>query len=271
VSNSIWILDDTYGGIQQAAVARGFTIGCVTDVFKLVNRKYVNDYLMNLEKDRPKLVWVSLFTAGTPRGNRRDRMAAIALVRIVETQLTTGGMIVMEQRADCLTWDLQELSPLVRDKRLASVTIRWCNYGVRAGDAGPWSNNVSRVVSTPALQDAFDCACGNPAADHGRRIDGSSSVSRSMAVQFVTTTLERLQSGTRPEYNTTQTNTERIGATVPTQSLGPGARRGYPGEGPTPSRQVTFGDEEDPKRDAVIGAYPTEQRRKQKLAQATAG
>ena len=66
MSTSIWIVDDTYGSIQQAAVARGFVIGWVTDVFKLVNRKYVNDYLQRLGKDRPKLVWLACSPLALP-------------------------------------------------------------------------------------------------------------------------------------------------------------------------------------------------------------
>eukprot|EP00972_Heterocapsa_arctica_P027366 4022761-Heterocapsa_arctica.AAC.1 len=59
-------------------------------MFKLTNKTTLERAVLHLHKDKPMLVWIYLFLAGTPRGTKRERLAARALTRLVRAQLALG-------------------------------------------------------------------------------------------------------------------------------------------------------------------------------------
>jgi len=179
----VWVLDDKWGNKQGAVTSMGFELGSVMTVHGLQSQSLLQTYMQKLEASPPELLPISLFPNGTPRGNRRDKTAAEALVRIVATQLNSEGMVLMEMQTTGSTWEIQELSPLVHDSRLHASLVRWCNLGIREGADWPWSNRVRRIASSVPLEGRSMCKCGHPAEEHGRH-EENSEVEQTTQIEF---------------------------------------------------------------------------------------
>eukprot|EP00972_Heterocapsa_arctica_P071717 10594219-Heterocapsa_arctica.AAC.1 len=65
-------------------------------MFKLVNETTLERAVLQLHRDQPSLMRVNLFSAGTPRGTKRDKLASSALTRMVRAQVARGGSFLID-------------------------------------------------------------------------------------------------------------------------------------------------------------------------------
>ena len=93
-----WILDDVEGVRQRVVSEAGYAVARSDRVFALLDRSALDRTLIALRLDRPSLLWVVLYTPGTPRGDRRDKLAANVVCQLVHLQLTNGCDVVLEGR-----------------------------------------------------------------------------------------------------------------------------------------------------------------------------
>eukprot|EP00972_Heterocapsa_arctica_P042357 6243219-Heterocapsa_arctica.AAC.1 len=87
----------------------------VEAMFKLTNKTTLERTVLHLCHDKPMLVWIYLFSAGTPRGTKRDGLAARALTRLVRAQLALGHEVIIDGADKKLSLYLPKMEELAND------------------------------------------------------------------------------------------------------------------------------------------------------------
>ena len=142
------------------------------DLFRLDQQNAVID---DLEKHRPKLVWIALpCTMWSPWQNinyfwrkeelRRLRRKQRKLVRfavyVARLQLALGGDVVFEHPKGSAMWKDPSMAPIREDPRCFPVTLDMCRFNLRArSDNGLMRKPTTLLMSSEEIEDAVKLHC----------------------------------------------------------------------------------------------------------------
>ena len=126
-----WIFDDPDGMRQRAVQACGLEVTFVGRVFNLLGER-ARQILLNLSAEKPALLWCNLLTAGTPRGDRKDRQAASLTASLARTQRDLGGLLLIDGQSEnkAVAWGMLEMQQLIQEPGFHVARLAWCRLGV---------------------------------------------------------------------------------------------------------------------------------------------
>ena len=123
-------MDDIGGDRQRAAVEAGAVLLKCGRAFEMVSKSELERTALNLQQQSPKVLWINLFNAHTPRGTRQDRLGLRAIVRLTNAQLAQERDVIIEAKRSNACLDMAEMQEIERDKRVARREIQWCALGI---------------------------------------------------------------------------------------------------------------------------------------------
>ena len=178
----------------------GFRIGLVQDIMKLINKEVAHRYCQDLERQQPGILLVGLFSSGTARGNKRDRLAATTLATVLTLQANAGRHIIVDGGKNIHTWFMAELRTATTHKALHQYMVAWCNLGLK--EDGQASVRTTRVLSTINAS-LYPCACGTPPDQHTMTKNRNATDEKTLFDNFYYSLYQKL-CGTRPEFKSSK-------------------------------------------------------------------
>ena len=92
----MWLLDDREAERQHIGLELELPITRVARLFDHVDKNVLARAVLLLHASPPAVLWFSLFAAGTPRGTKRDHMAARCLPRLARVAKTLGCVVLVD-------------------------------------------------------------------------------------------------------------------------------------------------------------------------------
>ena len=125
----MWTVDDTDGELQSTLQR----LGCdVTYRASLGRQTSGGDSFPSLlqrhAEERPDLVWINLFCAGTHHGSNSDKKAAIRLIRLMREQMGIQRHVVCTGHRRLNTWSLLALREAPQIPGFHHSAIQMCNF-----------------------------------------------------------------------------------------------------------------------------------------------
>ena len=154
-----WILDDTGGGRQQAAVEAGVVLLKCCRVFEMFGKTDLDNAARLLQQQAPHVLWINLFPPHTPRGNKQDRLGLRAVVRLMSQQMAQNRDVVLEAIPTNACLDMLAMQEIERDSRLTRNVVQWCALGICDDSGKQAADRKTVVITTLSWTDVSRCKC----------------------------------------------------------------------------------------------------------------
>ena len=151
--NLVWVISDRSGIRQQVVHQQGMKVLSIAhDLHSQGHYQYLT---LQMQEQKPAIVWIRLQGPAMGSGNRRDDRRAQFMQRLIRQQIDSGRVALLDGNVRSCGWNLMAIEEL-RSVMHESI-FAWCRFQAVENEA---CKAVTRIWSNLELPSTHDCCCG---------------------------------------------------------------------------------------------------------------